>query len=186
MATNSDTAAPSPGMVKVHGVAAPLSVCAASTLGGSSRGSMQISGASADTHAMGIRSAGHSGAVHVRAGYDVEYKRIVTYVKEFGFQRVGYVYLKDTSQANLVAMENALQTVGVKPAAIVPIDRNAKSLEPVAKQLLDAKLDVVLFTTNAAPVLSVIEHMRDRREASSAENGPLDALSALRCPRSSA
>jgi len=108
---------------------------------------------------MGIRSAGHSGAVHVRAGYDVEYKRMVTYVKEFGFQRVGYVYLKDTSQANLVAMEDALQTVGVKPAVIVPIDRNVKSQDVVARQLLDAKLDVVLFTTNAAPVLSIIEHM---------------------------
>lgn len=108
---------------------------------------------------MGIRGAGQTGAVHVRAGYDVEYKRMVSYVKDFGFQRVGYVFLKDTSKANLSAMTQALEAVGVQPAVVVGIDRNAKSLQPVAQQLLDAKLDVVLFTTNAAPVLSIIEHM---------------------------
>lgn len=107
---------------------------------------------------MGIRSAQGS-AVHVRAGYDVEYMRMVNYVKEFGFQRVGYVYLKDTSKANLAAMTKALETVGVKPTAVVAIDRNAKSLEAEAKQLLDAKLDVVMFTTNASPVLSIVERM---------------------------
>jgi ABC-type branched-subunit amino acid transport system substrate-binding protein len=108
---------------------------------------------------MGIRTAGHSGAIHVRAGYDVEYKRMVSYVKEFGFQRLGYVFLKDTSKANLSAMEDALKTVGVNPTVVVGIDRNAKTLQPVAQQLLDAKLDCVLFTTNAGPVLSIIEHM---------------------------
>lgn len=108
---------------------------------------------------MGIRSAGHSGAIHVRAGYDVEYKRMVTYVKEFGFQRVGYVYLKDTSKANLAAMEEALKVVGVNPTAVLAIDRNAQSLQPIAQQLLDARLDCVLFTANAGPVLSIIEHM---------------------------
>lgn len=112
---------------------------------------------------MGIRSASASGAIHVRAGYDVEYKRMVGYVKEFGFQRVGYVYLKDTSQANLAAMTQALDAVGVKPAVVLGIDRNAKSLQPEAKQLLDAKLDCVMFTTNAAPVLAIVEHLNAGR-----------------------
>ena len=108
---------------------------------------------------MGIRGAGHNGAIHVRAGYDVEYKRMVRYVKEFGFQRLGYVHLKDTSKANLAAMNQALESVGIQPMAVVGIDRNAKSLKPEAQQLLDARLDCVLFTTNAGPVLSIIEHM---------------------------
>jgi len=108
---------------------------------------------------MGIRGAGQTGAIHVRAGYDVEYKRMVSYVKDFGLKRVGYVFLKDTSKANLSAMTQALEGVGIQPAVVVGIDRNTKSLQPAAKQLLDAKLDVVLFTTNAAPVLSIIEHM---------------------------
>lgn len=108
---------------------------------------------------MGIRGAAHTGAIHVRAGYDVEYKRMLGYVKEFGFQRVGYVYLKDTSKANLDAMTQALDAVSMKPLAVVGLDRNAKSLEAEAKQLLDAKLDCVVFTTNAAPVLAIIEHM---------------------------
>ena len=108
---------------------------------------------------MGIRSAGQGTAVHVRTGYDVEYMRMVNYMKEFGFRRVGYVYLKDTSKANLAAMTKALETVGVKPTVVVAIDRNTTSLDPQAQQLLDAKLDVVMFTTNAAPVLSIVERM---------------------------
>jgi len=110
---------------------------------------------------MGIRSATSSGAVHVRAGYDVEYRRMVGYAKEFGFKRIGYVHLKDTSKANLLAMEDALGRLGVQPVAVVPIDRNAGSLMPVAQQLLAQRLDCVMFTTNAAPVLSIIEHMHN-------------------------
>jgi len=112
---------------------------------------------------MGIRSAGASCAVHVRAGYDVEYKRMVGYVKEFGFQRVGYVHLRDTSTANLAAMTQALDAVGVKPTVVIGIDRNANSLQPEARQLLDAKLDCVMFTTNAGPVLSIVEHLNAGR-----------------------
>jgi len=108
---------------------------------------------------MGIRSAASGAAVHVRAGYDVEYRRMVGYAKEFGFKRIGYVHLKDTSPANLRAMEDALSGVGVKPSVVVPLDRNAGSLLPVAQQLLAERLDCVMFTTNAAPVLSIMEHM---------------------------
>ena len=107
---------------------------------------------------MGIRN-GSPWVCHVRAGYDVEYKRMVTYVRDFGMRRVGYVFLVDTAKANLAAMTKALEQVGVKPAVAVGIDRNAKSLEPVAQQLLDAQLDCAMFTTNAAPILALIELM---------------------------
>ena len=62
---------------------------------------------------MGIRSGKLAMAYHVRAGYDTEFKRMVAYVKDFGMRRVGYVYLKDTSAANLGAMTAALESVGV-------------------------------------------------------------------------
>ncbi|MEW6706718.1 MAG: ABC transporter substrate-binding protein [Pseudomonadota bacterium] len=108
---------------------------------------------------MGIREGEHPGVCHVRAGYDVEYQRMVRYIKDFGMRRVGYVYLQDTSKANLNAMTKALDTVGVQPAVTVPIDRNNKNLQPAARQLLDANLDCVLFTTNAAPILGIVELM---------------------------
>ena len=57
---------------------------------------------------MGIREAKLTMAYHVRAGYDDEYKRMISYVKEFNMQRVGYVYLKDTSPANQAAMNAAM------------------------------------------------------------------------------
>ncbi len=108
---------------------------------------------------MGIRSSKLSTAFHVRAGYDDEYRRMVTYVKEFGMRRVGYVYLKDTSQANQAAMNNALQQVDLKLTETVALDRNAKSFEADAAKLLAARLDCVLFTTNAAPIISIVNHM---------------------------
>lgn len=108
---------------------------------------------------MGIRNNKLAMQFHVRAGYDTEFKRMVAYVKDFGMRRVGYVYLKDTTPANLGAMTAALELVGVKLTVSVGLDRNAKSFEADAAQLLAAKLDCVLFTTNAAPIVGVIEHL---------------------------
>jgi ABC-type branched-subunit amino acid transport system substrate-binding protein len=77
---------------------------------------------------MGIRAQGVDSAFHVRAGYDLEYQRMISYVKDFGMRRVS-------------------------------IDRNAPNFDPVATQLLESKPDCVLFTTNAAPVASIIDKM---------------------------
>ena len=56
-------------------------------------------------------------------------------------------------------MTTALESVGVKLTESVALDRNSKSFEAEAKRLLDAKLDCVLFTANAAPVAGVIDKM---------------------------
>ncbi len=108
---------------------------------------------------MGIRNHKLAMQFHVRAGYDTEFKRMVAYVKDFGMRRVGYVYLKDTTPANLGAMTAALESVGVTLTISVGLDRNAKSFEAESAQLLAAKLDCVLFTTNAAPIVGVVEHL---------------------------
>ncbi len=108
---------------------------------------------------MGIRAAGANGAFHVRAGYDAEYKRMVSYVKDFGMQRVGVVYLGDTSKANLDAMNAALSSLSIVPKVQIAIDRNAASFEGVANDLMAARLDCVLFTANAAPIAKIIDHM---------------------------
>ena len=112
---------------------------------------------------MGIRNDKLNMPFHVRAGYDAEYRQMVRYVKDFGMQRVGYVYLKDTSPANQAAMTAALEAVGVKLTVSVPLDRNAKSFAAEANTLLAAKLDCVLFTTNAKPVEAIIEAMSQAR-----------------------
>jgi len=108
---------------------------------------------------MGIRSGNANGAFHVRAGYDAEYKRMVSYVKDFGMQRVGVVYLGDTSKANLDAMNAALSSLSIVPKVQIAIDRNATSFEGVANDLMAARLDCVLFTANAAPIAKIIDHM---------------------------
>ncbi|HEX6708243.1 MAG TPA: ABC transporter substrate-binding protein [Albitalea sp.] len=108
---------------------------------------------------MGVRSEKATMAYHVRAGYADEYRRMISYVKDFNMQRVGYVYLKDTSPANAAAMTAALDAVGLKLTVSVPIDRNAKSFDAEVEKLLAARLDCVLFTTNAGPVSAIVDKM---------------------------
>jgi ABC-type branched-subunit amino acid transport system substrate-binding protein len=108
---------------------------------------------------MGIRSDKTTMAYHVRAGYDDEYRRMIQYVKEFNMQRVGYVYLEDTSPANQNAMKAALDHVGLKLAMSVPLSRNAKSFSAEVEKLLAAHLDCVLFTTNASPISQIVDKM---------------------------
>jgi branched-chain amino acid transport system substrate-binding protein len=108
---------------------------------------------------MGIRSERSTMAYHVRAGYNVEYQQMLKYVKSFGFDRVGYAYLKDTSPANQEAMNAALNAAGLKPAIAVPLDRNSNSFDAEAEALLSAKLNCVLFTSNAGPIEKIITRM---------------------------
>lgn len=108
---------------------------------------------------MSIRAANVSNAFHVRAGHDAEYKRMVNYAKDFGLRRIGVVYLGDTSKADTEALAQVLKTVGVEPTVTVAIDRNGTSFEAPANELLNARLDCVLFTANAAPVARIIDHM---------------------------
>jgi branched-chain amino acid transport system substrate-binding protein len=108
---------------------------------------------------MGIRSESLTMAYHVRAGYNVEYQQMVKYVKSFGFSRVGYVHLKDASPANQAAMNAALDAAGLKPIIAVPLDRNSNSFDAEADALLAAKLNCVIFTSNAGPIEKIIARM---------------------------
>lgn len=108
---------------------------------------------------MGIRSDKLTMVYHVRPGYDVEYARLVAYVKSFGMDRVALVHLKDTSPANQQAMTAALQQARIKLTASVPLDRNQPGFDAEVKQLLAGKLDCVLFSTNAKPISTIVEGM---------------------------
>jgi ABC-type branched-subunit amino acid transport system substrate-binding protein len=108
---------------------------------------------------MGLRDPNLRMPFHIRAGYDAEYAAMLRYVKDFGMKRIGYVHLKDTSPANEKAMTSALEKIGVKLETSVALDRNAKSYEAEAYQLLQAELNCVLFTTNAAPIEAIVEAM---------------------------
>ncbi len=108
---------------------------------------------------MGIRAGSSSSAFHVRAGYDLEYKRMANYMRDFGLRRVGVVYLQDASKANLDAMTAALASASITPTLAVGIDRNAASFTSVTGTLLSARLDCVLFSANAGPVAAIIDQM---------------------------
>ena len=109
---------------------------------------------------MGIRvGAPRDCTAHVRAGYDVEYRQMISYVRSYGFKRVGFVYLQDTSKINLATLTAALDEAGLKEPMSIGVDRNAKDADAAAKKLLAARLDCVVFTTNAAPALAIAKAM---------------------------
>ena len=108
---------------------------------------------------MGIRSDKLTMAFHARPGYDVEYRRLLAYVKTFSMKRVGLVHLKDTSAANQLAMKTALDLANLKPTVSVPLDRNQTNFDSEVKTLLGAKLDCVVFSTNAQPISSIVAGM---------------------------
>lgn len=108
---------------------------------------------------MGIRESKWTTAFHVRTGYDDEYHRMVSYVKNFNMRRLGYVHLKDTSPANQAAMTKALGALGLDMTVSVALDRNAKSFDAEVAKLLAGRLDCVLFTTNSQPIMDIMSGM---------------------------
>jgi branched-chain amino acid transport system substrate-binding protein len=108
---------------------------------------------------MGLRSDKAQSAYHVRAGYDLEFKRMVAYAKERALLRVGLVYLKETSSPNLAAMTGALTAAGIAPKEAIAIDQTAESFAAATDKLMTSSLDCVLFVANAAPVGTIIDQM---------------------------
>jgi len=108
---------------------------------------------------MGLRGQGTKSVFNVRAGYDVEFTRIVNYLRDTGMQRVALVRLVDTPQVNRDAMNAALAAANIVPKASVNVDRHATDFTAATNELLAAKPDCVLFVANAAPVAAMIAQM---------------------------
>ena len=108
---------------------------------------------------MGLRGQGTKSVFNVRAGYDVEFTRIVNYLRDTGMQRVALVRLVDTPQVNREAMNAALAAANIVPKASVNVDRHATDFTAATNELLAAKPDCVLFVANAGPVAAMISQM---------------------------
>ena len=112
---------------------------------------------------MGIRAAKLTMPFQVRAGYSDEYQALARYFRDFGMKRIGYVYLADTSPANQTAMNTALDAVGIQVTVSVPLDRNAKTYDEQIAALMAQKLDCILFTTNASPIVGIVRGLVAKR-----------------------
>lgn len=108
---------------------------------------------------MGLRSDKVNSAYHVRAGYDLEFKRMVGYAKASGLPRVGLVYLRETTSPNLAAMTLSLAAVGMTAVEAIAIEQTPASFKAATAKLVAAKLDCVLFMANTAPVAAIIDQM---------------------------
>jgi ABC-type branched-subunit amino acid transport system substrate-binding protein len=112
---------------------------------------------------MGIRAEFNPWLFHTRAGYRDEMTKIVAHATGLGLKpRVGLAYLGDVGPANLQAMQQALAEYQLQPAAVVALDRNAKDFGPQIDALMAGRPDLVIFISNAPPIVKIITGMRER------------------------
>jgi branched-chain amino acid transport system substrate-binding protein len=111
---------------------------------------------------MGIRETPNAYIFHTRAGYDEEMNKIIGHVVTLGYQRVGLAYLDDVGPANLRAMTGALARHMLAPAVVVGLNRNADDFTPQVNELLRANPQLVVFISNAKPIVKIVQGMRAR------------------------
>jgi branched-chain amino acid transport system substrate-binding protein len=111
---------------------------------------------------MGIRAQHNPYLFHTRAGYDDEMNKIVDHVARLGYLRIALVYLSDVGPANLAAMNAALAANKLNAVAVVGIDRNAEDFSAQVQQLLEAQPQLVVFISNAKPIVRIVKGMREK------------------------
>jgi branched-chain amino acid transport system substrate-binding protein len=125
---------------------------------------------------MGIRTPFHPYLFHTRAGYADEMAKTVGHVAQLGFSRVALAYLDDVGPANPQSMRDALTANKLQPVALVGLNRNGDDFTPQIETLMAAKADLVVFISNAKPMVKIISGMRERKYfgqfATSSFSGP--------------
>jgi ABC-type branched-subunit amino acid transport system substrate-binding protein len=109
----------------------------------------------------GIRQNFHKYLFHSRAGYADEMRRVVDTLALIGLQRFALVYLQDTT-VNRKVMEEALAANKVQAIVAVGLDRNSKNFDDAIETLVKANPQVVLFITNASPLVQIVRGMKKR------------------------
>ena len=109
----------------------------------------------------GIRQNFHKYLFHSRAGYADEMRKVVDTLALIGLQRFALVYLQDTT-VNRKVMEDALVANKVQAVVAVGLDRNSKNFDDAVATLVKADPQVVLFITNAAPLVQIVRGMKKR------------------------
>ncbi|MBI5719423.1 MAG: ABC transporter substrate-binding protein [Burkholderiales bacterium] len=112
---------------------------------------------------MGIRAEHNPWLFHTRAGYRDEMAKIVGHATGLGLKpRVALAYLGDVGPANLKSMQDALVANQLSAAAVVSLDRNAADFTPQINQLMAGRPDLVIFISNAPPIVKIVTGMRER------------------------
>jgi branched-chain amino acid transport system substrate-binding protein len=107
-----------------------------------------------------IRENVHPYLFHTRAGYTEEMKKVLGDLSKNGLKRFAMVVLGDAGPSNPKMMESVLASLALKPAAHVPLDRNATDFTAAVNTLVGVNPDAVVFITNGKPLVKVIQGMR--------------------------
>jgi branched-chain amino acid transport system substrate-binding protein len=99
---------------------------------------------------------------HVRAGFDDECKALVKYFKEFGVTRLAYVQMKGNPLINQKVLNEALDDAGLKLWVSMALNPAIKSFDDEVTQLMQSKLDGILFATPAEPIAAITDQLTFR------------------------
>jgi branched-chain amino acid transport system substrate-binding protein len=99
---------------------------------------------------------------HVRAGFDEECKSLARYFKEFGVARLAYVQMKGHPLINQKVLNEALDNAGLKLLVSMSLNPAIKSFDDEVTQLMQSKIDGILFATPAEPIATITDQMTVR------------------------
>ena len=96
----------------------------------------------------------------VRASYDDELDAMVKQLVMTGHKRIGFAFLNDARAVNVPLVEKLLAQHGLKPAALVGLDRTSPNVKAQAKVVVDANLEVLLALANNVPLTALTREVR--------------------------
>jgi branched-chain amino acid transport system substrate-binding protein len=111
---------------------------------------------------MTVRDPKLSMPFHVRAGFDDECKALARYFKEFGVARLAYIQMKGHPLINQKVLNQALEAAGLKLWVSMALNPSIKSYDDEVTQLMQSKLDGILFATHAEPIVNITDQLTFR------------------------
>jgi branched-chain amino acid transport system substrate-binding protein len=96
----------------------------------------------------------------IRANYNDELERMVDQLAATGVKRIAFVFLNDARQVNVPLVEKLLAKHGLKPAALIGVDRTSGEVAAQARELARVNPEAALALANNLPLTALIREAR--------------------------
>lgn len=96
----------------------------------------------------------------VRANYGDELQRMVDQLATTGVKRIAFVFLNDARRVNVPLIEKLLAQHGLKPAALIGVDRTSGEVAAQARELARVSPEAALALANNLPLTALIHEAR--------------------------
>jgi ABC-type branched-subunit amino acid transport system substrate-binding protein len=96
----------------------------------------------------------------LRANYNDELQRMVDQLVATGIKRIAFVFLNDARQVNVPLVEKLLAKHGLKPAALIGVDRTSAEVGAQARELARVNPEAALALANNLPLTALVRESR--------------------------